>query len=108
MQHVVQHLQGVTVPVAEYQRKRDFLYERLVKMGYSMVKPRGAFYIFPKSPLKDDVAFVRELQQWQVLTVPGSGFGLPGYFRISYCADDRTLEGCLAGFRNAARKFNLG
>lgn len=107
MQHIVQRLQGVTAPVAEYQQKRDFLYERLIKMGYSMVKPRGAFYMFPKSPLEDDVAFVRELQQWQVLTVPGRGFGSPGYFRISYCADDRTLEGCLAGFGKVARKFNL-
>ncbi len=108
MQHIVRHLQGVPVSVAEYQHKRDFLYGRLIKMGYSMVKPQGAFYMFPKSPLEDDVAFVRELQQWQVLTVPGSGFGSPGYFRISYCVDDRTLEGCLAGFRNAAQKFNLG
>ncbi len=108
MQHIVRHLQGVTVSVAEYQQKRDYLYERLVKMGYSLVKPQGAFYMFPKSPLEDDVAFVRELQQWQVLTVPGSGFGSPGNFRISYCVDDRTLEGCLAGFGNAAQKFNLG
>ncbi|MFC2014041.1 pyridoxal phosphate-dependent aminotransferase [Chloroflexota bacterium] len=107
MQHVVRHLQQVTIPVDEYQRKRDFLYDHLVRMGYSIVKPKGAFYIFPKSPLEDDVAFVRELQQWNVLTVPGRGFGLPGYFRISYCVDDSTLEGSLAGFRKAANKFNL-
>jgi len=79
----------------------------LIEMGYSVVKPRGAFYIFPKSPLEDDIAFVRELQQWKVLTVPGCGFGTPGYFRISYCVDDRTLKGSLAGFQKAAPKFNL-
>jgi len=107
MQHVVRHLQQVTVPVAEFQQKRDFLYGHLVNMGYSVVKPQGAFYMFPKSPLEDDVAFVRELQQWQVLTVPGSGFGTPGHFRISYCVDDRTLEGSLAGFREVAEKFKL-
>jgi aspartate aminotransferase len=108
MQHVVKHLQAVTVSVDEYQRKRDFLYQHLSEMGYSMVKPQGAFYMFPKSPLEDDVAFVRALQEWRVLTVPGSGFGTSGYFRISYCVDDRTLEGSLDGFRKAARKFNLG
>jgi len=108
MQHIVRQLLTVTVSVAEYQRKRDFLYEHLSDMGYSIVKPQGTFYMFPKSPLEDDVAFVRELQQWRVLTVPGSGFGSPGYFRISYCVDDKTLEGSLAGFRKVAQKFNLG
>ncbi len=107
MQHIVRHLQLVTVSVAEYQQKRDFLYDHLIEMGYSVVKPRGAFYMFPKSPQGDDVAFVTELQQWKVLTVPGCGFGTPGYFRISYCVDDRTLKGCLAGFKKVAQKFNL-
>ena len=108
MQHIVRHLQSVTVPITEYQKKRDFLYEHLSEMGYSVIKPQGAFYLFPKSPLKDDVAFVKELQRWLVLTVPGCGFGSPGYFRVSYCVDDRTLEGSLDGFRQAAQKFNLG
>jgi len=107
MQHVVRHLQSVTVPVAEYQRKRDFLYEHLNKMGYSVIKPQGAFYMFPKSPLEDEGVFAEELQRWRVLVVPGRGFGSPGYFRISYCVDDRTLEGSLAGFAKAAQRFNL-
>ena len=107
MQRAVCKLQDVTVSVAEYQKKRDFLYSHLVEMGYSLVKPQGAFYMFPKSPVEDDVAFVEELRQWNVLTVPGRGFGSPGYFRVSYCVDDRTLEGSLAGFKKAAQKFNL-
>ena len=108
MQHIVRHLQQVTISVDEYQRKRDFLYDHLVEMGYSVRKPQGAFYMFPKSPVKDDVAFVRELQQWKVLTIPGRGFGSPGYFRISYCVDDKTLEGSLTGFKKTIEKFNLG
>jgi len=107
MQHLVRHLQQVTVSAVEYQKKRDFLYDHLIEMGYSVIKPQGAFYMFPKSPLEDDVAFVKELQQWKVLIVPGRGFGSPGYFRVSYCVDDRTLEGSLAGFQKAAQKFNL-
>ncbi|MFC2011108.1 pyridoxal phosphate-dependent aminotransferase [Chloroflexota bacterium] len=108
MQHIVRYLQAVTVSIAEYQRKRDSLYSHLTDMGYSIMKPKGAFYMFPKSPLEDDVALVRELQQWQVLTVPGRGFGSPGYFRISYCTDDKTLEGSLAGFEKVAQKYKLG
>jgi aspartate aminotransferase len=76
-------------------------------MGYSLVKPQGAFYMFPKSPIPDDVAFVRALQEELVLAVPGVGFGGPGHFRISYCIDDRTLAGSLDGLRKAARKFGL-
>ena len=105
MQHVVRALQGVSVDVADYQRKRDFLYGRLTGMGYSVVKPQGAFYLFPKSPLEDDSAFVDALQEQKVLTVPGRGFGTPGYFRISYCLEDRVLEGAMAGFARAMEQF---
>lgn len=107
MQHIVRHLQDVSVSVAEYQQKRDFMYDNLTAMGYSMVKPQGAFYIFPKSPIEDDVDFVRELQKLKVLTVPGRGFGTPGYFRIAYCVEDRVLEGSLDGLREAAQKYGL-
>ena len=101
MQHVVRALQGVSVDIAEYQRKRDFLYTQLTGMGYSVVKPQGAFYLFPKSPIEDDAAFVDTLQERLVLTVPGRGFGTPGYFRISYCLEDRVLEGAMDGFARA-------
>lgn len=107
MQHLVRHLQRVRVSVADYQRKRDLLYTRLTRMGYSLNKPEGAFYMFPKSPVKDDIAFVKELLEFRVLVVPGSGFGAPGYFRIAYCVDDRTIEGALSGFGKIARKFGL-
>jgi aspartate aminotransferase len=107
MQHLIRNLQSVTISVAEYQQKRDFLYENLSEMGYSITKPQGAFYMFPKSPLEDDVKFVRELQQLKVLTVPGSGFGTPGYFRIAYCVEDRVLQDSLPGFRQMAEKIGL-
>ncbi len=107
MQNVVRRLQTVSVSAAEYQRKRDFLYHHLSEMGYSIVNPQGTFYMFPKSPIEDDLTFVRELQQLRVLTVPGRGFGSPGHFRISFCVEDRTLEGSLDGFGKMAEKFKL-
>ena len=105
MQHVVKTLQGLTVDVSEYQRKRDYLYNSLTDLGYSVIKPQGAFYLFPKSPLDDDVSFVDVLQEWKVLTVPGKGFGTPGHFRISYCVEDWVLEGAVQGFAQAADRF---
>ena len=107
MQHIVRSLQGVSVDPTDYQRKRDFLYGHLIEMGYSVTKPQGAFYLFPKSPLEDDVAFVDALQEWNVLTVPGRGFGTPGYFRISYCVEDQVLEGAISGFAKVAERFGL-
>lgn len=107
MQNIVRHLQHITVSIPEYQEKRDFLYNNLVNMGYQLVKPQGAFYMFPRSPLENDVDFVHELQKQNVLTVPGRGFGSPGYFRISYCVNHKTLEGALTGFKRAAKQFKL-
>lgn len=107
MQNIVRYLQNVTVSVADYQRKRDFLYQNLVEMGYSLIKPQGAFYMFPKSPVPDDTVFINVIKEELVLGVPGIGFGKPGHFRISYCIDDRTLEGALDGLRKAAQKYGL-
>ncbi|HXX59417.1 MAG TPA: aminotransferase class I/II-fold pyridoxal phosphate-dependent enzyme, partial [Dehalococcoidales bacterium] len=98
---------NVTVSIDEYQKRRDYLFENLTAMGYKMLKPQGAFYMFPQSPIPDDVAFIKTLQETLVLAVPGSGFGSPGYFRISYCTDDRTLQGAMDGFKQTARKFGL-
>ncbi len=108
MQNVVRNLQDVTIPVSEYQRHRDFIYDNLVRMGYKVNKPQGTFYIFPKCPIEDDVAFVHELQQeHHVLTVPGVAFGTPGYFRLVYCVDDRTLECSMPGLEALAKKYKL-
>jgi aspartate aminotransferase len=107
MQHLVKNLQDVTVSIADYQKKRDFLYKNLTEMGYKLVKPQGAFYMFPKSPIPDDVEFIRALQEQLVLAVPGQGFGGPGHFRISYCINDLTLKGALDGLRKTARRFGL-
>ena len=101
MQHVVRNLQGVSVDPDYYQRKRDFMHTALMEMGYDTVKPEGAFYLYPKAPIEDDVAFTRELLQSNVLVVPGRGFGTPGYFRISYCVEDWVLEGAVDGLAKA-------
>lgn len=105
MQKVVARLQGVSVDVEQYRRKRDMLCTILTNIGYQFIKPQGAFYLFPKSPLGDDVAFVNELLQERILCVPGSGFGCPGYFRIAYCVDDRVIEGAAEGFAKVGRKY---
>lgn len=105
MQRVVQRLQGLSVDIEIYKQKRDLLCSILGDLGYSFNKPEGAFYLFPKSPVEDDVQFVRELQEQRILVVPGSGFGGPGYFRISYCVDDAVIKGAADGFAAVAKKY---
>ena len=106
MQHLVAKLQSVNVDVGVYEAKRDFMYEELTGIGYDVVRPQGAFYMFPRSPIEDDSGFVAELQKYNVLAVPGRGFGMPGYFRISFCVTDQTLEGSIPGFRAAFEAFS--
>jgi aspartate aminotransferase len=101
IQRVVKQVQSVTVDVEQYRRKRDFLYKELIRIGYEVVKPQGAFYFFPKSPIPDEVEFSKRLAEQKVLVVPGRGFGQPGYFRVAYCFPDSVIEGSIAGFEKA-------
>jgi aspartate aminotransferase len=98
MQRIVARLQDVAVNVKIYQNKRDLLCAGLAKAGYKFIKPQGAFYLFVQSPIPDDVAFVQMLLKKNILVVPGSGFGAPGYFRIAYCVDDATIINSLGSF----------
>jgi aspartate aminotransferase len=108
MQRLVAPLQKNSVNIREYEEKRDLFYNSLTAFGYEVVKPQGAFYLFPKAPIEDDVAFVKELQSKRILTVPGSGFGKPGYFRIAYAVDKKVIEGSLPGFKEVAEKYRAG
>lgn len=104
MQRIVVKLQNAAVDVKVYQKKRDLLCNGLSKAGYTFVKPQGAFYLFVKSPIPDDMTFVKKLLQKNILVVPGSGFGAPGYFRIAYCVEDKTIINSMRGFAEAIRE----
>ncbi|MFO7557455.1 MAG: pyridoxal phosphate-dependent aminotransferase [Desulfobacterales bacterium] len=104
MQRVVGSLQGASVDMSLYTRKRDLLCDGLSECGYAFEKPKGAFYLFPKSPIPDDIQFVKALQEELILTVPGTGFGGPGHFRIAFCVDDETIKKAIPGFRRVIEK----
>lgn len=101
MQRIIASIQGASVDISEYQRKRDILCNNLAECGYEFVRPSGAFYLFPKSPVPDDVKFVKALQDELILVVPGSGFGCPGHFRIAFCVDDDIIINSIPGFKRA-------
>ncbi len=103
-QWLVAEVGDLVIDVGPYREKRDLMYEGLTRIGYRCVKPQGAFYVFPQTPIDDDVAFVRLLADEGVLTVPGSGFGMPGHIRISLTVERDTVVRALPGFERAFRR----
>jgi aspartate aminotransferase len=105
MQRLIPFLLEDSVDVTLYQQKRDILCKGLDAAGYRFTKPEGTFYLFSETPIPDDVEFVRSLQEENILTVPGSGFGGPGHFRIAYCTEDKTIERALPGFARVMERY---
>ena len=105
MQRVVACMQGMSVDISEYARKREMLCQGLAGFGYEFLKSPGTFYLFPRSPIADDVEFVDALKEERILVVPGTGFNGPGYFRIAFCVDDSTIKNAMPGFERAIAKF---
>jgi len=100
-QWVVSEVPDATVDVSQYQAKRDLLCDALTAMGYELSRPQGSYYVFPKTPIPDDVAFIQALQTEGILAVPGAGFGRSGYMRLSLTIPRSDLERSLAGFERA-------
>lgn len=104
-QKVVGDSFNAKVDVSAYKKRRDFLYENLTRLGFECVKPEGAFYLFPKALIDDDVEFVKKAMDYNLLLVPGSGFGCPGYFRISYCVKFDMIENSIPAFEKLAKEL---
>ncbi len=102
-QRLVEAALGATVDVGIYKSRRDAMASILRDAGIDFVLPKGAFYFFPKAPGRaDDLQFCQLLQEELILAVPGRGFGLPGYFRLTYCMDEAIIRRAAPGFKKAA------
>ena len=105
MQRVVAAVDRYESPAPLYEKRRDIMYNGLVDAGYEVTKPDGAFYIFPRAPIEDDIEFVRYMQKKLVLVTPGTGFGRKGYFRISLCVPDEDLKKAIPKFKEAVQEL---
>ena len=106
MQRVIAKCLEVEVDVTPYNRNRELLYNSLVEYGYECVKPQGAFYMFVKTPVGENI-FVQAAKKYHILVVPGSSFACPGYVRIAYCVSYDTIKNSLPGFQELAKQFGL-
>ncbi len=104
MQRVVAELQDASVDNSIYEARRETFCKILTDAGYDFIPPKGAFYVFPKAPIEDDVKFCAILQEEKILAVPGRGFGAPGYFRLAFCVSDSVIAGSAEAFKNAMEK----
>ena len=95
----------MTADITIYETNRNLLYNGLREIGFDVVKPDGTFYIFPKTLEEDDVAFCERAKQFNILIVPGSGFGCPGHARISYCVPTERNERSLPAFKKLAESY---
>lgn len=106
-QRVIAKSLDAEVDVSIYKRNRDLLYNHLISLGFTCVKPQGAFYLFPKSPIEDDKKFCEDAKQFNLLLVPGSAFGCPGHVRLSYCISYEKIKNSLQAFDKLAALYNL-
>ncbi|OGR16096.1 MAG: aspartate aminotransferase [Desulfobacterales bacterium GWB2_56_26] len=103
MQRVVAELQDASVDTSIYARRKELICTILDEAGFTFTPPKGAFYVFPKTPV-DDVKFVSLLLEEKILTVPGIGFGSPNHIRIAFCVPEEIIAGSADGFKRAVAK----
>ena len=94
--------------ISYYNRNRETLYQGLIECGFECVKPQGAFYLFMKTPIKDEKTFCQEAKKYNLLLVPGSSFGCAGHVRIAYCVAYETIVNALPKFKELAKEYQLG
>jgi len=108
MQRTVARCLDAKVDVPYYDRNRTTLYEGLLKLGFECIKPEGAFYLFVKSPVADEKEFCAAAKRHNILIVPGSSFGCPGFVRIAYCVAYETIVNAMPGFEALAKEYGKG
>ena len=104
-QLVVARCAGKAADLSTYARNAALLYDGLTALGFSCVRPQGAFYLFPQALEPDDAAFCRRAQEYDLLLVPGRDFGCPGYFRAAYCVRTKMIEKSLPRFEELAKSY---
>ena len=104
-QYVIARCDGQTADLSVYKRNKELLVKSLREMGYHCVEPGGTFYLFPRTLEPDDAAFSERAKKFDLLLVPGSGFGCPGHVRISFCVPTERIERSLPAFEKLMKEY---
>ena len=104
IQIAVSEVLGITSDLSVYEKNMNILYDELVKLGFTCVRPGGTFYIFPKALEEDSIAFCQKALKYDLVLVPGDSFGCPGYFRMAYCVETQKVERSLDALRRFVKE----
>ncbi len=107
-QKLVKYCLEEKTDISYYDRNRETLYQGLSRMGFSCIRPEGAFYLFVKSPVADERRFCEAAKKYHILLVPGSSFACPGYVRLAYCVSYETIVNALPEFEKLAAEYKGG
>jgi aspartate aminotransferase len=107
MQRVVARLQNASVDNSIYAKRKAVFCKLLEEAGFTFTHPKGAFYIFPQTPVKDDVKFCALLQKHKILAVPGTGFGAPGHIRLAFCVPDDVISKSAESFKKVMAEADI-
>ena len=99
MQYTIAECLDDTADISIYEKNRQLLYDALTNIGYTVIKPDGAFYMFVKSLEPDANKFYERGKNFELLLVPGDDFGCPGFVRIAYCVDTALIEHSIPAFK---------
>lgn len=106
MQFVIKECCNMTSNLDFYTKNRDLIYDSLTKMGYSCIRPDGAFYLFVKALEEDANAFCERAKNYELLLVPGDDFGAKGYVRIAYCVSTEQIQKSLPSFKRLIEEYD--
>ncbi len=104
-QRILPESLDAVVETGTYRKRRDMLYDIITGAGFNCLKPQGAFYLFPQAPIEDDVAFCNAALKYNLVIVPGTGFGCRGFFRLAYCVDEKTIRNSEKAFEELAAEY---
>lgn len=104
-QRVVKKCLDENTDICYYDRNRETIYKGLKDLGFHCIKPQGAFYLFVKSPVPDDKEFCTAAKKYNILLVPGTSFGCPGYVRLAYCVSYETIVKSLPEFAKLSAEY---
>ena len=105
IQMAVERCLDVTSDLSVYETNMNLIYDELIALGFTVVKPDGTFYIFPKALEDDAKAFCQKALKYDLALVPGDSFGCPGYFRLSYCVSNDMIRRSLPAFKAMIESF---
>lgn len=104
IQLAVAEVLDLTADLSVYETNMNILYKELTALGFECERPGGTFYIFPKAPEEDAVAFSEKAKKYDLVVVPSDSFGMKGYFRLAYCIDTEKVERSLEAFRKLMKE----